>query len=182
MLGTQPWVAGRVRPLPPRPALAVKVKEKNPPLSPTSCLLGALCDHRWSGLGPHRSLRPAPVESFLQSRRVWSKSETSGIEQMLPYSAKIPLLGRPGSRGYSAPGGCRLRVFTAAAHQGDRFLGLGFRSLFPRDSLSNGSLSSHSDLFLEENRRRLRFPQLRLKARKLRVSSRMPESLTQQRS
>lgn len=39
---------------------------------PTSCLLCAFCDHRWSGLWPCKSFRPETLESFLPSSRVWS--------------------------------------------------------------------------------------------------------------
>lgn len=39
---------------------------------PISCLFCALCDHRWSGLGPRESLRPSVLEFFLWARRVCS--------------------------------------------------------------------------------------------------------------
>lgn len=61
----QSGVSGRARLRPARSTGKVGAR-------PTSCLFGALCDHRWSGLGPRGSRRPTVLESFFRARRVWS--------------------------------------------------------------------------------------------------------------
>lgn len=80
---------------------------------PTSCLFRVLCDHRWSGLGPRGSLRPAVLQSFLPARWVWSpRIRWAELENILPHSVKTQLV-EAASRGAG-------RVLPPATQSGGR--------------------------------------------------------------
>lgn len=163
---------------------------------PTSCLFRVLCDHRWSGLGPRGSLRPAVSESFLPARWVWSpRIRRAELENTLLRSAKTRLVRPPrrergvpcclplspgdvllggSSRGWGGGGGDSLPCSP----------GLG-SALFPQGSHFPTGDYPPTKIYFQKNWRVLLFPLLQLNfcdSSKLQVECRryMPKSLIQQ--
>lgn len=89
---TQPSVSGRAR-----RALPLCPRAKKVEALPTSCLFGAFCDHRWSGLGPRggfKVLPPgsqgvAPKNKISRIRRSCSAPLKPGFGDILPGPGRV---------------------------------------------------------------------------------------------